>query len=222
MAIERDPEFIAAQLKLLREMFRLTQENLADLAGVTTRTIEKAESGRHAPSQQTLELIAKAFGMGIDLFRKPSPEEQAQQQDELERAMRTMILVPMSPPTDAGDLTSRLDGISIHRIDLSAVESDAALQLAVMIGDGIRDWVEIWEDISLSERLEAAQSLMNQFQEMEALGYVVHFGRHKVRHTAYQAPTLAATELVMSFRPKSAAKMETHALVTLKDPWETA
>ncbi|NWG54599.1 MAG: helix-turn-helix transcriptional regulator [Hydrogenophilaceae bacterium] len=53
--MERDPEHIAKTLKLLRKTFGLTQENLADAAGVTTRTIEKAESGRHRPDEQTTQ-----------------------------------------------------------------------------------------------------------------------------------------------------------------------
>jgi transcriptional regulator with XRE-family HTH domain len=34
-------------------MFQLTQENLAEAAGLTTRTIEKVESARHRPDEQT-------------------------------------------------------------------------------------------------------------------------------------------------------------------------
>lgn len=36
--MERDPDYIAKQVKFLRKMFHLTQENLADAAGLTTRT----------------------------------------------------------------------------------------------------------------------------------------------------------------------------------------
>ena len=58
--VERDAAFIAKQVKFIRKMFRLTQENLADAAGLTTRTIEKIESGRHRPEEQTLRSIARA------------------------------------------------------------------------------------------------------------------------------------------------------------------
>ena len=57
---EKDPAFIAQQVKFIRKMFRLTQENLADAAGLTTRTIEKVESGHHCPEEQTLRSIARA------------------------------------------------------------------------------------------------------------------------------------------------------------------
>jgi hypothetical protein len=48
-------------------MFGLTQENLADAAGLTTRTIEKAESGRHRPEEPDAAQ------------QKPTPEQEARQ-----------------------------------------------------------------------------------------------------------------------------------------------
>lgn len=42
--MERDPLYIAEQMKFIRKMHRLTQENLADAAGLSSRTIEKIES----------------------------------------------------------------------------------------------------------------------------------------------------------------------------------
>ena len=52
--VERDPQYIADTLRRLRRMLGLTQENLAEAANVSTRTIEKSESGRHSPDEQTL------------------------------------------------------------------------------------------------------------------------------------------------------------------------
>ena len=50
--MERDAEYIASQCKYIRKMFSLTQENLADASGLTVRTIQKVESGRHVPEVQ--------------------------------------------------------------------------------------------------------------------------------------------------------------------------
>jgi DNA-binding XRE family transcriptional regulator len=54
--IEQDPMFVAAQVKLLRKVFALKQQNLADLSGLTTRTIEKIESGGHRVNRNYAEL----------------------------------------------------------------------------------------------------------------------------------------------------------------------
>ena len=52
--MERDPAYIAQTVKQLCKLFALTQENLADAANLSTRTIEKIESGRHRPEEQSL------------------------------------------------------------------------------------------------------------------------------------------------------------------------
>lgn len=60
--MERDADYIASQCKFLRKMLSLTQENLADTAGLTIRTIQKVESRRHVPDVQTLRSIARGVG----------------------------------------------------------------------------------------------------------------------------------------------------------------
>jgi len=67
-SMERDPLYIAEQVKFIRKMHRLTQENLADTAGVSTRTIEKIESGRHRPDEQTLRSLARAVQLDVSFF----------------------------------------------------------------------------------------------------------------------------------------------------------
>ena len=95
--MERDPAFISEQVKYIRKSYRLTQENLADAAGLTTRTIEKIESGRHRPDEQTLRSIARAVKLDVGFFEKPTPEQEERQKKQLERALRKIILVPTSP-----------------------------------------------------------------------------------------------------------------------------
>ena len=74
-----DLEFISKTVRQLRAMFRLTQENLAHAANLSTRTIEKVESGRHKPDEQTLRSIARGFGgINMEVFRKRTPEEEAE------------------------------------------------------------------------------------------------------------------------------------------------
>jgi transcriptional regulator with XRE-family HTH domain len=87
-ALERNPAYIAQQTRSLRKVFRLTQENLAEAAGLTTRTIEKVESGRHRPDEQTLRGIARACNIELCYFDQPTPEEEKRQKAELERAVR--------------------------------------------------------------------------------------------------------------------------------------
>jgi putative transcriptional regulator len=52
--------------KLRFEKGEMTQQHLADLAGVTRQTIIAMEQGKYAPSLPLAFRIAKAFGVGIE------------------------------------------------------------------------------------------------------------------------------------------------------------
>jgi XRE family transcriptional regulator, regulator of sulfur utilization len=75
----------------LRTRKGLTQEDLADLAGVTVRTIQRIENGSTSPRPYTLRALAKALGtapesLAIDDPPAPKeslPDRQGENQDNL-------------------------------------------------------------------------------------------------------------------------------------------
>ena len=60
------PEMIK-YIKTRREMLQVTQEMLAELAGVSLRTLKQFESGRGNPTLQTLSKLADALGLELAL-----------------------------------------------------------------------------------------------------------------------------------------------------------
>lgn len=52
--------------RLRFEKGEMTQQQLADIAGVTRQTIIAMEQGKYAPSLPLAFRIAKAFGVGIE------------------------------------------------------------------------------------------------------------------------------------------------------------
>ena len=52
--------------KLRFERGEMTQQQLADLAGVTRQTIIAMEQGKYAPSLPLAFRIARAFGVGLE------------------------------------------------------------------------------------------------------------------------------------------------------------
>lgn len=107
-------------------MLRLTQENLADASGLTTRTIEKIESGKRRPEEQTLRSLARALKINIAYFEKPTPEEEAQQRAKIERAIRKTVLVPIDPIRTASDFLAAFDQRHAFRFDTSTAQDDEA------------------------------------------------------------------------------------------------
>lgn len=62
-------ELLGARIKELRRHRKLTQEQLAEMAGLDYKFISKIEVGRRSPSLETMESIANALEVEIkDLF----------------------------------------------------------------------------------------------------------------------------------------------------------
>lgn len=146
---------------------------------LTTRTIEKVESGRHRPEEQTLRTIARAFKVDVKFFDKPPPEQQARQRAEMERALRKIVMVPTNPVRTASDFLAAFGHRHRYRFDTSQVQSDEALEVAASLVDCIKDLDGILDDCSASDLLQYARSFAELCGQLEALGYLCHMGHHK-------------------------------------------
>jgi len=69
------PSINPSRLVLARKRNGLTKKELADKAGLTSRSISSFESGTHDPSATTLESLSEALGFPIDFFFAPSVDE---------------------------------------------------------------------------------------------------------------------------------------------------
>jgi transcriptional regulator with XRE-family HTH domain len=155
-----DPAYIAQQVKYLRKRMRLTQENLAEAAGLSTRTIEKVESGRHRPEERTLRSLARAFKIDISYLEKPSPEQEAKQRAEFERARRKMVLVPTEPIRTTSEFMNAFAQRHASRFDLSATTNEETMAVAVSLTDLARGMTDVWDDCSMSDRLSFARDFV--------------------------------------------------------------
>ena len=63
-------------LKKLRDRKLLTQEQIADISGVSVATISRIENGRVAPKYKTLRALAKAMDVPIETVREVILSEQ--------------------------------------------------------------------------------------------------------------------------------------------------
>lgn len=58
---------LAKNIKKLRKQHKLSQEQLAQKAGITYSTLIKLESGANKnPTIETVQKLTKAFGIGLD------------------------------------------------------------------------------------------------------------------------------------------------------------
>ena len=220
--MERAPDHIAQQEKFLRKTFRLTQENLANAAGLTTRTIEKIESGRHRPEEQTVRSLARAFNIDVKYFEKPSPQEEAQQKAEIVRSIRKIVMVPTDPIRTVQDLLNAFEQRHAFRFDTSQVQEDGAMETAASMVDWIKDLNDAWDDCSMSDRLHYARNFVDLCKELEGHGYLCHMGTHKQLLREQGRSDLVFVVGLMSLQPKGEVDGRRYALVHLEGRWETA
>lgn len=214
---QRDPIYVAKQTRLLREVLGFTQENLANAANISTRTIEKVESGRHVPEEQTLRSIARAAGVEVSWFNKRSPAEEAQAKATIERTRKHVDIVPISPVASVADFLAAMTNVKAVRFDASAVRDDAALKFAAEVQDYIDDIILAWGDLTSSDQFGCGEEFLGRCRELEMMGYLCLGGRHKER---YLGMTLDVG--VFCVLPKSLAKETRYALVQLEGGWEKA
>lgn len=219
--IERDQSYIADQVKLLRKLFGLTQQNLADASGLTTRTIEKIETGRHRPEEQTLRSLARALNLDVKIFQKPSPEQVAKQNVDLARAVRKMVLTPIDPVRTIGDFLAAFDQRHAFRFDTSAAQTNEALEAAAAVADFIKDLNDVWDECGMSHRIEYAKSFMELCRQLEPLGLVCYMGHYRQVLREQGRADLLFTVGLMSIQPEEGAEGRRYALVQLEGKWET-
>ena len=68
-----------SEVRFVRHYFEMTQQQLADKAGVTRQTIIAIEAGKYAPSLPLAFRIARTFGLPLeDVFQYQDDEPQSQ------------------------------------------------------------------------------------------------------------------------------------------------
>ena len=66
---------LGEKIKAQRKRNGLSQEKLAELAGVSRQAVTKWENGQSAPSTENLFRLAEIFGTTVDLLLKPEEKQ---------------------------------------------------------------------------------------------------------------------------------------------------
>jgi tetratricopeptide (TPR) repeat protein/transcriptional regulator with XRE-family HTH domain len=130
---------VGALLRYWREQAGLTQEQLAEHAGLSARTIRSSEGGQACPRAQTVRLLAE--GLGLDELARTRLHAAAHQSrcaprpalpaDRLRRPAD--LVVPAQLPPDIVDFTGRADMVERFGVLLVGAPDDAARSTAMAV-----------------------------------------------------------------------------------------
>jgi transcriptional regulator with XRE-family HTH domain len=168
------PEEIGRIVRTVRTMKGWTQETLAELSGLQTRTIQRVEQGQPS-SLDTRQALARGFGFDdLDYFNAlrsfPTEEELQEQKAAFER---DYLLLDARAVNGRELLVLMQDGSGYHAIctmnvaELPRVAQDAFAAIV----DLVRDCMDIFDVASHTEILGYGDILDESIAELKSAGF---------------------------------------------------
>lgn len=183
---------LALIMKGLRDQKKWSQATLAEISGVTERTIQRVENGEPS-SVDTRRALARAFKFDdIDTFEKPCPfpndEKIKAANAELER---TTVLIPLVKIDDGRTLRTMVEGTSSYAMEEIGELSEQARESFAAVVDYLSDYNDIRDNYSMSQRLEVDRDIDALIKTISAENAVIGTGlRHAKIRTKNEAPGL--------------------------------
>ena len=198
------PDELSFVVRAYREIRQWSQEQLAEIAGLSTRTVQRVENSK--PSDlDTRRAIARAFGFDdVDLFNKPyditTREELEAARARFEREHITLTAYPVSSGREMAGLAER------HEADLFSAgfemdrESSGAFARLV---DYLREYRDCHDMYSEVEKLEIHDELQSYLEALKAAGVTLVFAERTMglkAHTEEGKPLAISILYVVAYR----------------------
>ncbi|NGZ11640.1 MAG: XRE family transcriptional regulator [Nitrospira sp. LK70] len=187
-----DPKIVGKNIRQHREERHWTQEELAIVAGIDVRTIQRAESGQKL-ALETLKALANAFEITIDQLSKDSQEE------ALAEFRAKYSVIELSPLGQAADLCQLFGTHAYHFQRVGTFNDDQADSIAEL-EQVAKDYGEIWSDLEPIQRRDAEKCLQPLIERMLSLELAVSVGVHsmKLRSTVEESQPFAFSVLYVA------------------------
>ncbi len=193
---------VGACIRQFRELRHWSQEQLAEISGLSVRTVQRVEQGESA-SFDTRRALARAFDLNdIDALNKPfslpTAEELQAAQAQFERDHITLAVAPLTTGRQLASL------IASCEMDLSEptfeLPREAAAEFAALI-DYYREYRDCHDLYSETDKLDIYDELQQHIDALQVLGVSLCHGQRKVAvRMGSGAPMNATVLYVVAFR----------------------
>ena len=185
-----------AELAFLVAAFRQahgwSQETLAELAGVTPRTLQRVEAGEPS-SLDTRRALARAFALDdIDTFNRPremaTPEGAARAKQDVDRRFMVIETEPVDGRTPVATIVASGPCRAIHTGAAGRPPREAeGLQATIM--DFLRNLLDVADVAGPAEILGYGDEVEGWIAEMRRIGWELAAGSRKVDVSPAHLPT---------------------------------
>lgn len=183
----------AELIKRLRNEKAWSQDQLADVAGVSLRTIQRIEKNGIA-SLESKKAIASAFGMqSAELDACENKSDFKGNPDNLYLRVE-----------DGSKLAEVIGGAYAYRLNHDNPENEEEADILASAAQSLQDWGEIWSDLEAGQKVKATFELSQLITELDAYGFWVFALRTFEEHPSIKSKKwpIANVFLMRSNNPK--------------------
>ncbi len=168
------PEELAFFIRLIRDGHGWTQETLAELSGLTVRTIQRVETGKPS-SSDTRRALARAFDIDeIDTFNKPferkSEEDLKREAEIFQKNYRTL---KVNVVTSGKELADVIESINAIGFDFPPELAEEARKSIGFLFDYLSEYLDSYDLYSTSDRMELHKTFMDCLKDIKNLGFSI-------------------------------------------------
>lgn len=174
-------EELANFIKLYRQVRGWSQEQLADISGLSVRTIQRVEQGA-ASGLDTRRAMAKAFDFeDIDVLNKPitipTEEDAKAMKEKFERENVTLEAIPLINGRQLAGL------VETNSMDLSTpgftMNREAEVEFAALV-DYLRDYRDCADMYGESQKFEVYDAMQAHIDALNKLGVSLRYAVRKL------------------------------------------
>lgn len=167
-------EELSTLVKAFREARQWSQEQLAEISGLSTRTVQRVEEGQTS-SLDTRRALAGAFGFeDIDAFNKPylipTSEQMAAEKARFEKERVTLKAVPLESGKQLGKL---VEGTSANMFSEAADMPHAAEERFAQLTDYCREYSDCSDLYSATDKLGVYAELDDMVADLAKNGFTL-------------------------------------------------
>ncbi|MFJ3057166.1 helix-turn-helix domain-containing protein [Herbaspirillum sp. NPDC087042] len=175
------PEELAVCIKFFREVRQWSQEQLAEISGLSVRTVQRIEQGEPS-SIDTRRALACAFEFeDIDGLNKPflipSPEELAAQKEKFDREHVTLTALPLTTGKQLAQLAETCS------MDLFEAAYDVPRELdQVLAGliDYFREYRDSYDLYTQVDKFDVYDEMQGKIDSLRSLGMSLRYAQRRM------------------------------------------
>jgi transcriptional regulator with XRE-family HTH domain len=191
---------LAVIIRTLREIRGWSQDTLAELTGLSVRTVQRVECGEPS-NTDTRQALARAFELDdIDAFNKPLHLPDPKYiQAEMERFEREHLTLETQIATSGRDLVRVFDTADMSSASsVVELEDDAAEAFAGLV-DYLREYRDCADLMSETDKLGAGGNVQQYFDRLVCAGYSVVYARRKTALVGKNWPDKTPLKMTIAY-----------------------